>query len=65
MLSAIFTLALAALASANVNSGRRAMRTATAAFGYVDPDDNPRAWAADYYLERGEDLAPLLQRLTQ
>ncbi|MCU5786385.1 HAD-IA family hydrolase [Alloalcanivorax marinus] len=41
------------------------MRTATAAFGYVDPDDNPRAWAADYYLERGEDLAPLLQRLTQ
>lgn len=41
------------------------MITATAAFGYVDPDDNPQAWAADHYLERGADLLPLLQRLTR
>ena len=47
---------------AGINAG---MLTATAAFGYVDPDDNPRAWAADYYLERGDQLPSLLQRLMQ
>ena len=41
------------------------MVTATAAFGYVDADDNPRAWPADHYLERGEDLPALLRSLNQ
>lgn len=39
------------------------MVTVTAGFGYIDADDNPRAWPADYYLERGEQLLPLLKTL--
>lgn len=40
------------------------MITATAAFGYIDADDNPRAWPADYYLQRGEELLPLIKTLS-
>lgn len=41
------------------------MLTATAAFGYIDADDNPRAWPADYYLNNGADLLPLLETLLE
>jgi len=39
------------------------MITVTAGFGYIDADDNPRAWPADYFVERGEQLLPLLKTL--
>lgn len=39
------------------------MITITAGFGYINAGDNPRAWAADYYLQRGEQLLPLLKTL--
>jgi phosphoglycolate phosphatase len=39
------------------------MITATAGFGYIDAADNPRAWPADYFLERGEQLLPLIRTL--
>lgn len=41
------------------------MLTATAAFGYIDPHDNPRTWPADYYLDSGADLLPLLESLVK
>ncbi len=39
------------------------MATAVAAFGYIDADDDPHGWQADYYLEQGSDLLPLLQTM--
>ena len=39
------------------------MATAVAAFGYIDADDDPHDWQADYYLEQGSDLLPLLQTM--
>lgn len=39
------------------------MITATAGFGYIDAADNPRAWPADYFLEHGKQLLPLLRTL--
>ena len=39
------------------------METAVAAFGYIDADDDPRGWQANYYLEKGSELLPLLQKL--
>ena len=39
------------------------METAVAAFGYIDADDDPRGWQANYYLEQGSELLPLLQKL--
>lgn len=41
------------------------MQTATAAFGYIDADDNPRAWPADHYLQSGNDLLPLIRTLAE
>ncbi|ASK34478.1 HAD-IA family hydrolase [Alloalcanivorax mobilis] len=39
------------------------MITATAGFGYIDAADNPRAWPADYFIEHGEQLLPLIRTL--
>ena len=48
----------------DIQAGQNAgMETAVAAFGYIDADDDPRGWQADYYLEQGSDLLPLLQKL--
>lgn len=48
----------------DIQAGQNAgMETAVAAFGYIDADDDPRGWQADYYLEQGRDLLPLLQKL--
>jgi phosphoglycolate phosphatase len=48
----------------DIQAGKNAgMATAVAAFGYIDADDDPRGWQADYYLEDGSDLLPLLQKL--
>jgi HAD superfamily hydrolase (TIGR01549 family) len=48
----------------DIQAGQNAgMATAVAAFGYIDADDDPHGWQADYYLENGTDLLPLLQTL--
>ncbi len=48
----------------DVQAGQNAgMETAVAAFGYIDADDDPRGWQANYYLEQGSELLPLLQKL--
>ncbi|MBQ25062.1 HAD-IA family hydrolase [Alcanivorax sp.] len=48
----------------DIQAGQNAgMETAVAAFGYIDADDDPRDWQADYYLEQGSELLPLLQKL--
>ena len=39
------------------------MATAVAAFGYIDADDDPHGWQANYYLDEGTDLLPLLKTL--
>ena len=45
---------------AGINAG---MATAIAAFGYIEEDDDPHQWHADFILDEGEDLLPLLQTL--
>lgn len=48
----------------DIQAGQNAgMATAVAAFGYIDADDDPHGWQADYYLEQGSDLLPLLQTM--
>lgn len=48
----------------DIQAGQNAgMETAVAAFGYIDADDDPRGWQANYYLEQGSELLPLLQKL--
>ena len=48
----------------DIQAGQNAgMATAVAAFGYIDADDDPHDWQADYYLEQGSDLLPLLQTM--
>ena len=48
----------------DIQAGQNAgMETAVAAFGYIDADDDPRGWQANYYLEQGSKLLPLLQKL--
>ncbi|MDX1804871.1 MAG: HAD-IA family hydrolase [Alcanivorax sp.] len=48
----------------DIQAGQNAgMATAVATFGYIDADDDPHGWQADYLLEHGEALLPLLQEL--
>ncbi|EKF73475.1 phosphoglycolate phosphatase [Alcanivorax hongdengensis A-11-3] len=48
----------------DIQAGQNAgMATAVAAFGYIDADDDPHGWQANYYLQAGHDLLPLLQTL--
>jgi len=37
--------------------------TIAAAFGYIEDDDNVDSWGADYKVERGEDIWPVIQSL--
>lgn len=47
----------------DIQAGQNAgMATAVAAFGYIDADDDPRDWQADFFLEAGTDLLPLLKK---
>lgn len=45
----------------DIEAGRAAgMRTVAALFGYLDPNEDPRAWHADVYIETAEQLLPLI-----
>lgn len=48
-------------AGRDIEAGRAAgTRTAAALFGYLLPEDDPRAWPADHWLERPDELPALL-----
>lgn len=45
----------------DIAAGRNAgMTTVAVLFGYIDADEDPAAWRADHYIERAEQLLPLL-----
>lgn len=45
----------------DIEAGRNAgMTTVAALFGYLDPNEDPRAWHADHYIEHASELLPLL-----
>lgn len=45
----------------DIEAGRNAgMRTVAALYGYLDPNEDPRAWHADYYIDAANALLPLL-----
>lgn len=45
----------------DIEAGRAAgMRTVAALFGYLDPNEDPRAWHADVYIETAAQLLPLI-----
>lgn len=45
----------------DIEAGRRAgMYTIAAAYGYIEPDDNPHGWGADALVERSTDLSDLI-----
>ena len=45
----------------DIEAGRRAgMLTVGALFGYLDEGEDPRAWQAQHYISRAEELLPLL-----
>ena len=44
----------------DIDAGRRAgMKTVAALFGYLDPNEDARAWQADYYIESPAELLPI------
>jgi phosphoglycolate phosphatase len=48
-------------AGRDMEAGRAAGATTVAAlFGYLLPDDDPRLWPADHWIDRPEQLLPLL-----
>lgn len=48
-------------AERDMEAGRAAgTATVCALFGYIQPQDDPRQWAADYYIDQATDLLPLL-----
>ncbi|MCH8545059.1 MAG: HAD-IA family hydrolase [Alcanivorax sp.] len=47
----------------DIEAGRNAgMVTVAALFGYLDANEDPRAWHADYYIDAAEELLPLLDQ---
>lgn len=47
----------------DIEAGRNAgMKTASALFGYIDPNENTDAWQADYTLNTAFDLLPLIRK---
>ncbi len=49
-------------AERDIQAGKAAgMETACACFGYLQEHDQPQLWQADHYLDRPQDLLPLLQ----
>ena len=51
-------------ARADVEAGRRAgMRTAVATFGFLAPDDDPAAWAADLLVDDARELLAWIRRV--
>lgn len=47
----------------DIEAGRNAgMVTVAALFGYLDPNEDPRAWHADYYINAADELLPLLDQ---
>ncbi|MBZ2188168.1 HAD-IA family hydrolase [Alcanivorax sp. JB21] len=47
----------------DIEAGRNAgMTTVAALFGYLDPNEDPRAWHADYYIDAADALLPLLDQ---
>lgn len=49
----------------DIEAGRRAgMYTIAAAYGYIEPGDDPRAWGADAIVDSSEALAELLREAT-
>lgn len=48
----------------DIEAGRRAgMRTICCDYGYIQPEENPAEWGADYRAENARELMPLLQCL--
>lgn len=48
----------------DIEAGRAAgMATVAAAYGYIEPGEDPRAWGADHLVGTGDELGPLLRRL--
>lgn len=46
----------------DIAAGRQAgMTTVAVLFGYIEADDDPYAWRADHYIERAEQLLPLVR----
>ena len=49
----------------DIEAGRNAgMRTVAALYGYLDPNEDPRAWHADLYIDTASALLPLLEEGT-
>ena len=45
----------------DIEAGRRAgMYTIAAAYGYIEPDDDPRDWGADALVDNSTDLSDLI-----
>lgn len=48
----------------DIEAGRRAgMRTVAAGYGYINPDENIRAWRADHYVDDAAEIIAILQNL--